>query len=203
MTTILGHSAKPTWGSTYDGPGAPNQQGAIVTPPSSGKITRLGAWILGDVPPNSYAFRLVIWDAVTNAVLGYTATMYSPNMVATKYEADLTTPVQVTSGHDYLVGWAHASVGSSGDWYYPVNAAGSGTHYDSGTSYQSGWPKPFGTHVAMNYQAGMYAYFTPGGFVKVRRSGTWVDAPVKVRRSGTWVDVDGIRVRRGGSWEDL
>jgi hypothetical protein len=165
MSTTLGYSTKPTWGQAYYNQGGANQNGVIVTAPSGGQITGLGAWIYAAYGTAAIPFRLTLWDATSNLVVAETTQFpgwYSSPMDAPVYEhpdTNVITPYVCTTGQTFLVGWAHGNPNSNTSWLFPVNNTRS--YYDSGSSYQSGWPTTFGSRVSNPYEIAAYAYFSP------------------------------------------
>jgi len=200
MTVTLGNYASPTWGGIQEYSGGMTQKALLVTAPSSGRITSLGAWLAGW--SGSVTAELVLWDYVTRAVLAHSATFTvaqggngdPPH--GYRYEYAPTVIPNVAAGQQLLVGFCCTP--GSGGYEYPVNASGSGTHYEKKVT---SWPGSMSGMASEPYKAGFYAILTPGGFVKVRRSGAWVDAPVYVLRGGAWVPASSVNVRRSGSWQ--
>jgi hypothetical protein len=163
MSTILGYSTKPTWGMSYYNQGAANQNGVIITAPSGGQITGLGAWIYASAGTAAIPFRLTLWDATSNLVVAETTQFpgwYSQSQKVYEHpDTNVITPYTATTGQTFLVGWAHGNPPADGQWIFPVNNTSS--YYDSGSSYQSGWPTTFGSRVSNPYQIAAYAYFSP------------------------------------------
>jgi hypothetical protein len=67
---------------------------------------------------------------------------------------------QRRDGSDSVSADALGRPSASGQWIFPVNNTSS--YYDSGSSYQSGWPTTFGSRVSNPYEIAAYAYFSPG-----------------------------------------
>lgn len=206
MTTI-GTTSKPSFGyHAYGGSSYPNQEAELLTMPSRGTIVTLGAWIGGWAA--TCRAKLALWDADGN-LIGSSAQFTVANEGAAAeghvslYEVDLATPVDLSNGADFYVGFARHP-----DDAHQVSTGGNGTgpHYED----KSGgtWPNDFdaagGDKSSVVRRIGCYvADFTEAPGAWIRRSGAWVEADaVQLRRSGAWADADTVQLRRSGAWTD-
>jgi hypothetical protein len=153
-----GNYNRPTWGRTQEFSGGMTQKGILVTCPAAGQITRCGGWMAGTSGSNTAGFA--IWDYATGALLAQTGTFSiaidggGPPYGA-RYEADLISPLSVTNGQDIIVG-PFCTPGANG-WEYPVNASGSGTHYEKKVTPPPGSMSGYGSQP---YLAGFYCIAT-------------------------------------------
>ena len=154
--TTLGNYNRPTWGRIQEASGGMTQKAVLVTAPANGQITRLGGWLAGTSGTNTA--DLAIWDYSTRAVLAQTSTFTiaqdGGSPYGFRYEGDLPTPLVVTSGQQLLVGPC-CTPGGNG-FEYPVNASGSGTHYEKKVTT---WPGSMSSMASQPYLAGFYAFF--------------------------------------------
>ncbi len=107
-------------------------------------------------------------------------------------------------------GWVHQSVPSvymgAGTlhigWWSSGNVVW--TMYPTGTTgYLRGQATPgaiSGSNSEGGGNPGVYLVYTPGGIMRVRRSGVWTTGQVQVRRSGVWTTPTGVFIRRSGAW---
>ena len=150
-----GNYNRPTWGRIQEFSGGMTQKGILVTAPAAGQITRLGGWLAGTSGSNTAGFA--IWDQSTGALLAQTSTFSitidggGPPYGA-RYEADLITPLSVTNGQNIIVG-PFCTPGANG-FEYPINASGSGTHYEKKVTPPPGSMSGMGSQP---FLAGFYA----------------------------------------------
>lgn len=208
MATI-GVTSQPNdghWESRQD-----NQAAMSFTMPEDGIITRLGQWIAG--VSSSGTMRLCIWagDVMdgSNPVLAQTAliTVASRSEAqgnTDRYEADLTTPLQLDDGDVFYCGFSY---NPAKDYQLDGDTAHTpGTHVHD---QKATWPGAMdsvttGNHGFGNFGMGSYvANYDEVSSGWVYRSGVWTRATaIQVRRSSAWVDVNGIQVYRSGAWVD-
>lgn len=205
MATI-GNTTKPNGSTTEAWSGTYNQAAELYEMPERGRITKLGAWLAGK---NSNArCRLVVWDAVTLAVLGQSAQFTAVGHAwaagnVDRYEKDLEGAVELDEGAEFYVGFSrHVD-----DSHQLTGRSGAGSHIDDRTGLA--WPAALtgfdtGGHGFGDYSIGMYvANYDPIAGGKVRRSGAFLDADeVAVRRAGAWAPADRVATRRAGAWHD-
>lgn len=156
---VIGNSSKPT--SYWWAESNPNQYAEKLTMPEDGDITRLGQWLGGW--NGTVRTKLCIWDA-SGVLLGQSAQFTVANKGAPssgnvdKYEADLTSPVSLSSGDEFFVGFSHDP---SDAHQVSGGSSGSGTHY---TRNRGTWPGDLTGYTTVNRRVGSYvADYTPSG----------------------------------------
>ena len=154
--TTLGNYNRPTWGRIQEASGGMTQKAVLVTAPAAGQITRLGGWLAGTSGTNTADFA--VWNYSSRAVLANTSTFSiaqdGGSPYGFRYEGDLPSPLIVTNGQQLLVGPC-CTPGGNG-FEYPVNASGSGTHYEKKVTT---WPGSMSSMASQPYLAGFYAFF--------------------------------------------
>lgn len=210
MPTI-GNSAKPSssW-HAFSSSSNPNQESELLTMPETGELLTLGAWVGGW--NGSCRIVLAVW-AADGTMLGRSDQVTVANQGAggpsggnvEQVIADLQTPVRLSSGDTFFVGFArHTSDG------HQVSASGTGPeHYEGRSGGSAGVWQTADLGAVGGIQneprrLGMWVQnYDPVAGAKVRVSGVWVDADdVQVRASGAWVSADAVQIRSAGSWVD-
>lgn len=176
-------SAPPTFG----GLNTRVQVGMVVTMPENGRITNIACYCWTD----GVALRLCIWRASDGALLAATGDIPNPGVEGWKSSG--IGPLDVAGGTQLIIGWWRGPTGTG--YWRRHTTGGHRTHDTSSTA-----PTTFVTTETLSGDLGAYITYTTGTVMvrrsggwtarvnpRVRRSGTWVEAPARVRRSGTWV----------------
>jgi hypothetical protein len=207
MPTI-GTTTKPSSGwHSYLGSSETNQEAELLTMPERGTILELGAWLGGW--NGTARCTLNVWAADgSRELLGRTAQFTVANEGAggpagsnvALYTATLTTPVGLSNGEAFLVGFTrHPDDGHQ----VSIGASGGGPHYHGrvgGGVYQPDADFGPGAYSEELRRVGVYVADyepKPGGYI--RRSSAWAEPEVYVRRSSAWAEPE-VYVRRSGAW---
>ena len=151
MSTVLGLYAKQSF--SYQFGASYNQNGSIITCPSAGSISKLGAW-LRTATGVSGTVVLGLWDVSTGNLLAQSSPFTVSGTTFARYEATISTVSGLTNGQQLYVGvyrsqaWTDLQLNetNSGNIYYK-SIVGIGS-FSSASAYA------YGTMAA-------YAFFDP------------------------------------------
>jgi hypothetical protein len=164
-------------------------------PAGGGIVTDLYVYVAGDGA--SVTGQYVIWGA--SAILWQSGNLTIPagsrSIGGQSWQHVAVPNVFIAGGTPINIGWW-----TSGNVVWTVENSGGGTWY----LHSQSSPGPIsGSNTEGGGNPGAYLVYTPGGIMRVRRSGTWTIGQVQVRRAGVWTTPQGVYVRRSGVWVNV
>lgn len=155
----------PTFGKTAIGASFANliadrKRCEVYPAPSSGKVTKLSAYLAGGTVSGTQNIEGVIYAYSNGAPTSLLATSRQLAFASTNrvgwYDLTFATPPPVTSGATYCIGFISGGPNAGAGAYY-YDRTQSNVRFTNSNAYAAGASNPFGTSTPDNYDESVYA----------------------------------------------